>query len=55
MDNDIDNNFNEFDPDANYFDSHLARNHVFSSYYSIDDFTSSNQALLNDSNFISRV
>ena len=44
---------NEYDPDTNYFDSHLSMNHVFSSYDSVEDFTSGNQALLNDCNFIS--
>ena len=44
---------NEYDPETNYFDSHISENHVFSSYDSIDDFTSGNQALFNDSNFIS--
>ena len=43
----------EFDPDANYYDSHISENLIFSSYHDIEEFTSSNLALLNDSNFIS--
>ena len=49
----LDDYLNEYDPDTNYFDSHISENHVFSSYDSIDDFTSSNQTLLKDSSFIS--
>ena len=49
----FDDYLNEYDPDTNYFDSHISMNHVFSSYNSVDDFTSGNQALFNDLNFIS--
>ena len=44
---------NEYDPDTNYFEMHISENHVFSSYDSIDELTSSNPALFNDTNFIS--
>ena len=44
---------NEYDPETNYFESHISENHVFSSFDSSDNFISSYQALLKDSNFIS--
>ena len=49
----FDDCLNEYDPDTNYFESHISENHVFSSFDSIDNFTSANQALLKDPNFIS--
>ena len=43
---------NEYDPETNYFESHISENHVFSSFDSSDIFITSYQALLKDSNFI---
>ena len=53
MSSSFDDYLNELDPDTNYFESQLDENHIFSSYFSFNEFTANNSVTLNDSNFIS--
>ena len=53
MSDTIDDFYNEYDPDLNYFEPIISQNLVFSNYGCIDEFNINNQTLLNDSNFFS--
>ena len=51
MSDTIDDFYNEYDPDENYFQPIISQNLVFSNYGCIDEFNLNNQTLMNDSNF----
>ena len=45
--------FDDFDPDSNYFDDLIADNHVSSSYNSMEDFYNNNPITLQEANYLS--
>ena len=51
--NNLDNHFDDFDPDSNYFDDLISENQIFTSFDSVDDFLMHNSISLQEANYLS--